>query len=436
MQIILVGINYKTAPVEIREKLACDSQRVVDALGQLKSEYPSCEFVLLSTCNRVECYAAANKKTGPSPEDLAKWLAGFREVDFQDIEQFLYLKTDEDVATHLFTVTPGLDSMVIGENQITSQVKESYKIACKYETAGKVLSRLFHDAFRTTKAIVTNTSISNRRVSVAGVAVGLAKQLFSDITSANVVVAGAGQMGELLVEHFQHEKCRSITVVNRSAQRGCQLAQKHDVTSRPWESLDEEMAKANIVVGAASAPEGYLFSKDRIKSLMAKRRNRLLLIVDITVPRSFEPAIGRIDDVYLYCIDDLAQVAQDNIKLREGDLEQAIEIICECVSGFMDWFMTRDVGPLFGQIKNAFEKISEIEMDKFFVGPRQEAHCKEVMDASMGRIVNKLCHCVIKNIDIISKEHSAEEAEQLAQSILADARNIISESRVKKKAQE
>ena len=432
MQIILVGINHRTAPVEIREQLACDSQLVSETLGQLKRDYPSCEFVLLSTCNRVECYAATDKDSGPSSKDLAKWLADFRGVDFRDIEEFVYLKSNEDVVTHLFTVVPGLDSMVIGENQITSQVKESYKIACKCESAGKILSRLFHDAFRTTKAIVTNTSISHRRVSVAGVAVGLAKQLFSDIKSASVVVAGAGQMGELLVEHFQHEKCQAVTVVNRSAQRGCQLAEKHDIVSKPWESLDDEMAQANIIVGAASAPEGYLFTKERIKSLMARRRNRLLLIVDITVPRSFDPAIGRIDDVYLYCIDDLAQVAQDNVKLREGDLEQAIEIICEYVSAFMDWFMTRDVGPLFGQIKNAFEQIREIEMEKFFVGPRQEAYCKQLMAASMGRIVNKLCHCVIKSIDTISKEHSTEEAEQLAQNILTDARNIISESKIKK----
>ncbi|MHC4906338.1 MAG: glutamyl-tRNA reductase, partial [Planctomycetota bacterium] len=372
MQIILVGINHKTAPVEVRERLAYDSQLVTEALGKLKSDYPSCEFVLLSTCNRVECYAAADKVAGPTPEELAKWITNFRSVDFSELEEYVYLKSNEDAATHLFTVASGLDSMVIGENQITSQVKESYKIASQCESTGKVLNRLFHDAFRTTKAIVTNTSISSRRVSVAGVAVGLARQLFSDIKSAKILVAGAGQMGELLVEHFQHEKCREVTVVNRSRQRGCQLAQKHNITNKPWESLDDEMTAANIIVGAASAPEGYLFTKDRMKSLMHRRRNRLLLIVDITVPRSFDPAISEIDDVYLYCIDDLAQVAQDNIKLREGDLEQAIEIICEYVSAFMDWFMTRDVAPLFGQIKNAFEQIRETEMEKFFVGPRQD----------------------------------------------------------------
>ncbi len=427
MQIILVGINHKTAPVAVRERLACDKPLVCEALDRLKATYPLCEFVLLSTCNRVECYAVVDKDVGPNPEELAKWLTDFRGVGFGEIEAFLYIKTDEEVATHLFTVTAGLDSMVIGESQITAQVKESYKDACKCQTAGKILSRLFHEAFRTAKQIITHTTISTRRVSVAGVAVGLAKQLFLDIKSAKVVVAGAGQMGELLVEHFQHEKCRDVTVVNRSEPRRCQVAEKHDIISKPWQSLDEEMAAANIVVSAASATEGYLFSQDRIKSLMARRRNRLLLIIDITVPRSFDPAISRIENVYLYSIDDLAQVAQDNIKLRQGDLEQAVEIICNAVSVFMDWFSIRDVGPVIGEIKNAFEQICKNEMDKFFVESQQEACRKELMEVSMGRIANKLCHCVINNIERLSKEHGANEAEKFAQSILANAQEIISE---------
>lgn len=433
MQILLVGINHKTAPVDVRERLACDSQLVCRALGKLKKTYPDCEFVLLSTCNRVEIYAVVDKAAGPSAEAIAKWLADFRSVEYDTIKTHLYTKINEDAAAHLFTVASSLDSMVIGENQITAQVKESYKTACQCGTTGKILNHLFHDAFRTAKEIITKTSISSRRVSVAGVAVGLAKQLFSDIQSAHVVIAGAGQMGDLLVEHFLHEKCRTISVVNRSRQRGCQVAEKHTILNKPWESLDQEIVGANIVVGAASAPEGYLFDKDRIKSLMALRRNQVLLIIDITVPRSFDPAVGRIENVYLYSIDDLAHVAQDNIKLREGDLEQAVEIIYEYVSAFMDWFHTRDVGPLIGQIRNAFEQIREIEMEKFFVGPRQNAYCKELMEASMGRVVNKVCHCVIKNIDLLSREHGAEEAEKFAQSILNNAKEMIAEEKEKTK---
>jgi len=230
-----------------------------------------------------------------------------------------------------------------------------------------------------------------------------------------------------LVEHFQHEKCRDVTVVNRSEPRGCQVAEKHDIISKPWQSLDDQMAAANIVVSAVSATEGYLFSRDRIKSLMARRRYRLLLIIDIAVPRSFDPAIASLENVYLYSIDDLAQVAQDNIKLRQGDLEQAIEIICNAVTAFMNWFSIRDVGPVIGEIKNAFEQICKNEIDKFFVEPQQETPRREFMEASMGRIAGKLCHCVISNIERLSKEHGVDEAQKFAQSVLANAKEIIAE---------
>lgn len=431
MQILLIGINHKTAPVSVRERLACDRALTTELLGRLGGAYPDSEFVLLSTCNRVECYATVDKAAGPKPAELAKMLADLRSVEFDAIEPHLYIKVNEDAAAHLFTVAASMDSMVIGESQITAQVKESYRLACACGTTGKVLNRLFHEAFRTTKEIITRTSISSRRVSVAGVAVELAKQLFSDLPSARVVVVGAGQMGRLLVEHFRHERCRDITVVNRSCRRGCQLAQEYEGVYQPWERLDEEFLRANIVVGAAAAPEDRLPGRDRIKSLMAQRRNRRLLIIDITVPRSFEPTIGEIEDVYLYSIDDLAQVARDNIKLREGDLEQAVEILYRSVSAFMDWFLTRDVGPVIGQIKAAFEQIREMEMDRFFAGPRQKAECREMMEASMGRVVNKLCHCVIRNIDILSREYGPQEAEKFARSILDNARQILSEDKKK-----
>ncbi|MBL7215840.1 MAG: glutamyl-tRNA reductase [Phycisphaerae bacterium] len=433
MQIILVGINHKTASVDIRQQLAFDTQLAGKALRKLKDTYPDCEFVLLSTCNRVECYAVVEKTTDLSPTALAEWLADFRSVDFEVIKKSFYIKTDEDVAAHLFTVSSSLDSMVIGENQITFQVKESYKLACHCKTTGKILNHLFHETFRTTKKIVSQTSIFNRRVSVAGVAVDLAKQLLSDIKSAGVVIAGAGQMAELLVEYFQHENCRTVTVVNRSEKRGCRLAEKRDISRQPWELLDREIVGSDIVVGAAADTQGYLFGKDRIKSLMARRQNRPLLIIDIAVPRCFDLAVEQIENVHLYSIDDLAQVAQDNIKLREGDLGQAIEIICESVSAFTDWFLMRDVGPLIGQIKDAFEQIYEIQKKNFLTKTQRKIDDEERMNISKGRVINKICHRVVNNINVLSKEHGPEEAEKFARSLLADARQIISGKRMKKR---
>lgn len=430
MQIIAVGINHKTAPVHVREKLACDPALVPDILARLGNSYPCSEFVLVSTCNRIECYAAVPKAGGPTPLELAKRLADFRRVSFPEVENCFYSRINEEAVMHLFSVTASLDSMVIGESQIASQVKDSYRMACTSQSSGKILNRLFHEAFRTNKQIIRNTSIFNRRVSVAGIAVQKAKRLFPDLRAANVLIVGAGQMGELLIEHFQHEQCRHITVVNRSPHRACQLASQCGVPGKPWEMLDDELGRAHIVVGAASAAAGYLFAKERVQRLLNGRQEPLL-IIDITVPRSFDPDIAEIQNVQLYSIDDLAEVARDNIKLRQGDLEKAIEIVYASVSAFMEWFEMRDVGPVIGQIKDAFERIMDLELNRVFSGDRQKADRRETFEASMVRVVNKLCHCMISNIDAFSREFGAEKAAEFAHNMLADARRIIAEDETK-----
>ena len=431
MYILTVGLNHKTAPVEVRERLAFDRDACREGLGQLKQKYPDCEFVLLSTCNRVELYIATEKSSGITPTDIAGALTELCGADFEDIRKHFYVMRDQHAVRHLLTVTASLDSMVIGENQISSQVKDSYAIACDVKSSGKVLNHLFHFAFATSKNVFTQTSIANRRVSVAGVAVELAKQLFDDIQAAKIVVLGAGEMGELLVEHFLHIKCDDITVVNRTEHRGCSLANRHGVKSASWDQLEGQLVNANIIVGSASANEGYLFDKKGFSKVMSKRHGKTLLAIDITVPRSFDPAINKLENIYLYCIDDLSQVVQDNIKLREGDLEKAVEIICQGVSDYMNWFTTRDIGPLIGKMKQAFEQIRKGEMDKFFAGEREEACCKEMMDAAVNRVVNKLLHCVIRNIDYVAHQHSPTDAANLAKVILGHAEEIIDEDKQK-----
>ena len=424
MNILLVGLNHKTAPVEIRQQLAFNTGACREALKKLKRKYPAGEFVLLSTCNRVELYmVTAGLQT--SPVDIIALLAKLGGADFGRIRKHLYVLRDQRAVRHLLTVTSSLDSMVVGENQISSQVRESYRIACDAESSGKVLNHLFHVAFSYSKRVFTNTSISNRRVSVAGAAIELAKKLFNDIVSAKIVVLGAGEMGELLVEHFMHLKCSDITVVNRTQRRSCSLASRCGIKAVGWEGLENQLIDADIVVGAASADNGYLFTKERFSGTMDQRSGRSLLAVDITVPRSFDPDINKLEDVYLYCIDDLSQVVRENVKHREGDLERAVEIICQGVDEFMDWFVTRDIGPLIGRMKDAFEKIRKAEMDKFFSGGRVKACCKNDMDAAVNRIVNKLMHCVIRNIDQVARQNSPTDAVRLAKSILEHAESII-----------
>lgn len=428
MEIFLVGLNHKTASVDIRERVAFDETATLDALRQLKQRYPQAEFVLLSTCNRVELYCAADQPDGPTTEDLGVFLSDYHGIKYEDFKKYLYTSRNEESVRHLLTVTSSLDSMVVGEPQITAQVKESYRLACEVGSSGKVLNRLFHCAFSTSKEIYARTSIANRRISVAGVAVELAKQLFSDIGSAKTVVIGAGEMGELLVEHLLHVKCSDITVINRSYERGRRLAERHGITADKWENLGEHLTSANIVVAAATAIQGCLFDKTAFAEVMAKRRGKTLLVIDIAVPRNFEPEINEIENVYLYCVDDLAQVVEENIKYREEDIDEAVEIIFEKVGEFMDWFETRDIGPLIGQIKNSFEKIRQNELERFFVGSREAASYKAVMEATVGRIVNKLLHCVIKNINTVAKKQGPDKAAELASSIVKHAEEIVSDT--------
>jgi glutamyl-tRNA reductase len=432
MEIVLVGLNHKTASVDIRERVAFDETATLDALRQLKQRYRQAEFVLLSTCNRVELYSAADQPDGPTTEDLGVFLSDYHGIKYEDFKKYLYTSRNEESARHLLTVTSSLDSMVVGEPQITAQVKESYRLAREVGSSGKVLSRLFHCAFSASKEIYTRTSIANRRISVAGVAVELAKQLFSDIESAKTVVIGAGEMGELLVEHFLHVKCSDITVINRSYERGRRVAERHGIAADKWDNLGEHLASANVVVAAATAIQGCLFDKTAFAEVMAKRRGKTLLVIDIAVPRNFEPEINEIENVYLYCVDDLAQVVEENIKYREEDIDEAVEIIFEKVGEFMDWFETRDIGPLIGQIKNSFEKIRQNELECFFVGSREAASCKAVMEATVGRIVNKLLHCVIKNINTVAKKQGPGEAAELASSIVKHADGIVADDNDKK----
>ena len=426
MKIVVLGLNHKTAPVEIREKLAFDTAETSRALCELKKRFARAEFALISTCNRVELYCAGKHCQGADPDRLAGFLSEFHGIELDRFREFLYIHEDADAVRHLLTVASSLDSLVVGEAQIIGQVKDSYKLACAAKTTGKVLNRLFHSAFTTSKKVYTTTSISSGRVSVAGVAVELAKQLFADISSAKVVVIGAGDMGQLIVQHLLQVGARNITVVNRSYDRGLKVAEQYGIDARQWEHLDEQLIGANIAIASASVQD-YLFRKDSFKKIMARRRKETLLIIDIAVPRNFEPAVNDLEGLYLYSVDDLAAVVEQNRKARRRDMARGMEIVLENVTEFTEWFGAKDIGPLIGRMKEQFAQIGRNEMDRFFVGTREEASCKEVMEEMVNRVVNKLLHCVIKNVNIVAKKNGATEAARLVDTIVKQAEEITSE---------
>lgn len=435
MKIVVLGLNHKTAPLETREKLAFDTAQTSMALGELKKRFGQAEFVLLSTCNRVELYCAGKHCQGADPAKLAEFLSEFHNVELDKFSRFLYVYEDDDAVKHLLTVSSSLDSLVVGEAQIIGQVKESYRLACAAKTTGKILNRLFHCAFATSKKVYTTTSISNGRVSVAGVAVELARQLFEDISSAKVVVIGAGETGQLLVQHLLQDGARNITIVNRSYDRGLNVAERYGIRAEKWERLNEQLTDANIAIASASVQD-YLFRKDSFREITDHRKETALLIIDIAVPRNFEPSVNELEGVYLYSIDDLAAVVEQNRKARRRDMAKCTKIILENVADFTEWFSSKDIGPLIGQMKKQFRQISEDEMKRFFVGVRQDASCKDVMEAMVNRVVNKLLHCVIKNVNVVAKENGATEAAKLVDSIVRQAEEIISEPAGKEDAKQ
>ena len=435
MSIVVLGINHKSAPVEIRERLAFDASQATTALNRLKEMEPEAEFILLSTCNRVELYYAGERDAQDVAGRLVAFLAGFHNVKPEQFQSALYSYENEDAVRHLLRVAAGLDSMVVGEAQILGQVKDGYKRACAAQSSGKILNRLFHCAFFTAKNVHTNTAISNGRVSVAGVAVELALQLFADLTRARAVVIGAGETGELVVQHLVKAGCTDVTVVNRTYEHGVELAQRWRIAVGRWEELDEQIGRATIVISSA-ATESYLYTKESFERAVRKRKGGSLLIIDVGVPRNFDPAVNEMEEVYLYSMDELKKVAEQNLQAREADVTSGLEIVYASAAEFMDWYRAKDIGPLIGRMKEEFQQISRNELGRFFSGPRQEATCRVLMEEVVDRVVNKLLHCVIKNVDAVAKEAGPTEAAKLVDTILRQAREISGPAKEEGEARE
>ncbi|MCU0914034.1 MAG: glutamyl-tRNA reductase [Planctomycetes bacterium] len=435
MSILVLGINHKSAPVEIRERLAFDASQATAALVRLTGMEREAEFVLLSTCNRVELYYAGQRGAAEVAGRLVAFLAGFHRLDPEQFRSALYVHEDEEAVRHLLRVAAGLDSMVVGEAQILGQVKDSYKLACAARSTGKILNRLFHCAFFTAKSVHTTTAISNGRVSVAGVAVELAQQLFADLTKARVVVIGAGETGELVVEHLLKAGCTDVTVVNRTYERGVEMAQRRRIAVAPWDELSAQIGRANIVISSV-AVEGFLYTRASFEQAVKRRPAGSLLIIDVGVPRNFDPAVNEVEEVYVYSMDELRKVAEQNLRAREEDITSGLEIVYTEATQFMDWFRAKDIGPLIGRMKDEFRQISRRELERFLAGPRQHASCRMPLEDMVDRVVNKLLHCVIQNVNTVAKEAGPSEAAKLIDTIVRQAREISCAAREEGDARE
>jgi glutamyl-tRNA reductase len=333
MKLFVAGLSYKTAPVEVREKLAVQSSRLLCSGCKLKLNGNLSEVVLVSTCNRVEIYGVT-PRMGVNVARLFEELSG---SDF-DFSPYLYIKEDADAVEHLFSVVSGLDSMVIGETEITGQIKQAYQAAQAARLTGKMTNRLFQTALQTAKEIRTQTGIGRGSTSVGSVAVELGERIFDkDLSSKTVMIIGAGKMGEACVKHLAKKAAHAVLVANRSYDRAVSLASEFGGRAIHFDEFLNAMQEADIVVSSTGCPHTIL-NRDDLAAVMSARRNRPLFLIDIAVPRDIEADVQELPNVYLYNVDHLEKIVLENVRNREQELVHCQSIIAERTASLMDRF--------------------------------------------------------------------------------------------------
>ncbi len=402
MSILVVGLNHKSAPVEIREKLAFNTNNISSAFSLFLHRYQSAEAVILSTCNRVEIYVSS-LEGAIKVEDVLSFLADFHKIELPSFSPYMYHYKDDRAVHHLFFVTASLDSMVLGESQILSQVKEAYTTASMEEATGKIMNQLFQQALNVSKIVHTRTSIGKRKVSISSVAVEFAEKIFQDFTGKMVLVVGAGEMCELLLKHLYEEGARTIVVANRTFERAQEIANAFQGQAIKYELLGEYLAKADIIISSTSAPH-YVIHVDQVKEAIRHRRGNPMFLIDIAVPRDIEPDVANIDNVYLYNIDDLQSVVSQNIDERTREVEKCRAIVEEEVEHFMARLEEMKIEPAIIQLRNHFHTIGKDELDRLKPKLKSiENGDWEQVVYTVERTINKILH------------HPAKVAKQEAQ---------------------
>lgn len=400
MKVQMIGCSHHHSSVAMRERLAFGPAQIGEALDRLRAQFPLSEAVLLSTCNRVEIYTAAEQPEGsPSHEQVAQFMADFHGLPIYEIFDDLFERTGEDAVRHLFMVAASLDSMVVGEPQILSQVKQAYETAKVRHSAGPLTHGIFQTAVRVAKRVASETTLHQRRVSIPSVAVGdFAAQIFERFDDKQVLVVGAGEMGEETLRYLQNEGAHNVTVVNRSLERAEQLASRWQGRAAGWEKLPEELVRADLVISTTGADEPVV-TLAAFKRIEAARYQRPLFILDLAMPRDFDPAIGDRLGVYLYSIDDLQAACQNNRKARDSELPSAIHIVEEETGRFMAELHHRATAPIIKRLKDGWQQPKEDELRRLFNKlPELDDKVRGEITQSFERLINKLLHPPLESL--------------------------------------
>jgi glutamyl-tRNA reductase len=410
-EIVIVGLNHRSAPIEVRESVAFENSYVRAALGRLRG-YPSVrEGVILSTCNRVEVVASASDSESAF-SDITKFL--FEQKAHRNsapLDDHLYTYRAADAVRHLFRVAASLDSMVVGEPQILGQLKQYYDTAQQAGTVGTVLHRLFHRTFSVAKRVRTETGIGSGAVSVSSVAVDLAKRIFDRFDDKTVMLIGAGKIGDLMARHLLSQGVRSLMVTNRTFERAVLLAEKIQGSPIRFEDFPRYLTIADVVIGCTGAAE-VLVEAATVEKVLRERKQKAMFFIDIGDRRNFDPQINDLDNVYLYNIDDLKSVAEDNLQSRSNEAEKAEEIVRVEAQTFVRWLDSLEQVPTITALRQRFEDIRRKELEKSLAGNLKnlsEAQRAALEDMTTA-MINKLLHTPISQL----KRNSGDEDEDSA----------------------
>ena len=391
MKLLITGLSHHTAPVEVRERLAFEENTLLDALDRLRRRPGMIEGMILSTCNRVEVAVTAEEQSD-AEGSIERFLAESRSVERDWVSPYLYRYNGPDAIRHLFRVASSLDSMVVGEPQILGQLKSAYALAKECGAISGYLDLVMTRAFNVAKRVRTETEIGTSAVSISYAAVELARDIFGSLAGKRVLLAGAGKMAESAARHLRRAGVSDILVTNRTRSRADLLAEEFQGQVIPYEDFVVVLAEIDILLTSSAAPH-YILTREQMRGVISRRRNRPMFLIDIAVPRNIELSVNQLDNVFLYDIDDLDRVVKSNLQARQNVAEQAEEIITEEVERMVLRLKTREVTPTIISLQEQLEQLraAEIERARGRLGaltPQQE----EAIEALTRGIINKIAH--------------------------------------------
>jgi glutamyl-tRNA reductase len=394
-ELYAVGLNHKSAPVELREQLAIGSDDHARILAGLREHAGFAELMVVSTCNRVEVYGVAGP--GFVPERVLPALAELQRIPGSarqgDLVEHAFVRAAVDAARHIFRVTASLESLVVGEPQILGQVKDAFERARENGAIGPVLDRCLSLAFKSAKRVRTETEVAKGAANVSSVAVDLARTIFDPLTGCTALVVGAGEMAEQAASYLRAGGVAELVVINRSAPRALALAERVGGYHEPWERLAAQLARADIVIASTGSPTPVI-DRALLKPALKARRGRPLFLVDIAVPRDVDPDVTGLPQVFLYNVDDLQQIVHDNMRTRHGEAERAGTLVEQEVAGFVQWMRTRSIGPLIGELQTFGREVVDAELQRALgklgsLSPEQQAAVEQLARGVMQKLLHR-----------------------------------------------